>query len=211
MKDSPPQNNALCDLLRNGIWQLPSMPWLIHYIPHDDIKSKYVSITCVLFIPLLVLYQTPSMYHCLQNRSGYDGDKFVRQSKLMILGSDYVARPGLLKPKHQISFVVVLIIKKLSMFVAKYCSGCTLAILQLCVWVSPFTTHEWTMAVLIRLNFTGDNVMWSTVVCWTVTHILVSPVYIIATSQFSNHGLQTMLKWPRHQSCCLCLYLKISK
>ena len=30
--------------------------------------------------------------------------------------------------------------------------------------------------------------MWSTVVYWTVTQILVSPVYIIATSQVSNAG-----------------------
>ena len=79
--------------------------------------------------------------------------------------------------------------------------------------IPPVVTCELTTAVPIRLIFTVDNVMWSTVVCWTVTQILVSPVYIIATSEVSNHGLQTILTWPPHQACWLsrCLYLKISK
>ena len=52
------------------------------------------------------------------NQSGYDGDNFIRQSKmnmtqskLLILGSDYVTRQEILKPKHQISFDEVLIVK----------------------------------------------------------------------------------------------------
>ena len=63
--------------------------------------------------------QTPSVYHCLQNQSGYDSDKFIRQSricmiqsKLMLLGSDHVTQPGLSKSKHQIAFVGLLIVKK---------------------------------------------------------------------------------------------------
>ena len=62
--------------------------------------------------------QTPSVYHFLQNHSGYDSDKLIRpskicmtQSKLMLLGSVYVTQPGLSKSKHQISFVEVLIVK----------------------------------------------------------------------------------------------------
>ena len=62
--------------------------------------------------------QTPSVYHCLQNRSGYVSDKFIRQSKicmtqskLVLLGSDFVTEPGLSKSKHQILLVEVLIVK----------------------------------------------------------------------------------------------------
>ena len=35
--------------------------------------------------------------------------------------------------------------------------------------------------------------MQSTDIHWTVTQILVPPVYIIATSQVSNHWLQAMI------------------
>ena len=61
----------------------------------------------------------PGVYHCPQYRSGYERDKLIRQSKicmtqskLMLLGSDYVTEPGLSKSKHQISFVEVLIVNK---------------------------------------------------------------------------------------------------
>ena len=53
-------------------------------------------------------WQTPSVYHCLQNHSGYDSNKFIRQSKicmtqskLMLSDSDYVTQTGLSKSKHQ--------------------------------------------------------------------------------------------------------------
>ena len=52
--------------------------------------------------PAVKARQTPSVYHCLQNRSGYDGDKYIHQSricmtqsKLILLGSDYVTQPRL--------------------------------------------------------------------------------------------------------------------
>ena len=64
----------------------------------------YLNNTLDVFVSVGIYDQTPSVYHCLHNHSGYDGDKFIRQpkicmsqSKQMILGSDYVARPGLLQ------------------------------------------------------------------------------------------------------------------
>ena len=60
------------------------------------------------------------------------------------------------------------------------------AIVRLCVWDSPVIARELTTAVQIKFNSAEDNVMWS------VTQILVPPVCIVPTSQFSNHGLQNM-------------------
>ena len=80
-----------------------------------------------------------------------------------------------------------------------------------CVWDSPVIARELTTAVEIRFNFAADNVMWSTVIHWTVTQILVPPVCIIATSQVSNHSSQARFTWYRYLACWLCLYLKIRK
>ena len=48
------------------------------------------------------------MYIYIYILSGSDSDKLIRQTKICMtqtkLGSDYVARPGLLKSKHKISF-----------------------------------------------------------------------------------------------------------
>ena len=162
--------------------------------------------------------QTPSDHHWLQNCSCFAGVKFIctskicmTQSKLMILGSDYIARPGLLKPKHQISFVEVLIVKNCQCELQSSAAGMYWHYSRFVFGISPVITRELTTAVLIRFNFAGDNVMWSIVVHWTVTVILVSPVYIIATSQVCNHRLQTLLTWPQHQACWLCLHPKIRK
>ena len=161
--------------------------------------------------------QTPSVYHCLQNHSGYDSDKFIRQSKmymtqskLMLLGSDYVTQPGLSKSKHKISFVGVLIGKTVSVsckVVQRMYTGISSA---LCLGF-PVIACELTTAVQIRFNSAEDNVMWSTVIHWTVTQILVPPVCIVPTSQVSNHGLQNMFTWHRYLACWLCLHLKIRK
>ena len=79
----------------------------------DSVFATDHQVRCILWVQ-----QTPSVYHCLQNHTGYDSDKFIRQSKicmtqskLVLLGSDYVTQPGLSKSKHQISFFDVLIVK----------------------------------------------------------------------------------------------------
>ena len=77
--------------------------------------------------------------------------------------------------------------------------------------ISPVIACELTAAVQIRFNSAGDNVMWSTVIHWTVTQILVPPLCTIATSQLSNHVLQAMFTWHRCLACWLCLHLKIRK
>ena len=45
----------------------------------------------------------------------------------------------------------------------------------------------------------------------SIEQILVPPVYIIATSQVSDHWLQTMFSWHWASGSWLCLHLKISK
>ena len=50
--------------------------------------------------------------------------------------------------------------------------------------IPPVITRELTTAVPIRFNFAGDNVMWSTVVYWTVTQI--PSVYYCNMSSFQS-------------------------
>ena len=71
--------------------------------------------------------------------------------------------------------------------------------------------HESASAVQIRSIFAGDNIMQSIVIHWAVTQVLVTPVYIIETSQVSNHGWQAMLTWHRYPARWLYLHLKIIK
>ena len=161
---------------------------------------------------LIGVHQTPSLYHCHHNRSGYDGDKFIRRSKicmtqykLMIWGSDYVTRPGLLKSKHQIPFVEFLTVKNGQRYLhpQRMYSGNTSALYL----GFPQSSH---LSWQLRFNFSGDNVMRSTIIYWTVTQILVPQCILLQHIQFPIMGHKPWLHEKRYPAYWLCLYLKTS-
>ena len=147
--------------------------------------------------------QTPSVYHCLQNFSGYDGDKFIRQSKfrmtqskLMILGSDYVTGPELTKSKHQISFVGVLNVKKTVIVSCKVVQRMyTANNSALCLGFTHSWHVSWHRRFKLELILLGQCPVINSNPLDSDTDPC-SPMYIIATSQVSSQWLQGMLTWP---------------
>ena len=158
---------------------------------------------------LLILSQTPSMHHCFHNCSSYNGYKFIyqskiciSQSKLMIMGLGYVARPELLKSKHQI-FVEVLTVKSCQCYLLSCAGYVHMQYSSFVFGIPPVITCELTTAVPIRFHFAGHNVIWSTVVHWTVTDILVSQWILLQHLKFPVMGYKPCWHAPhiKHGGC----------
>ena len=92
---------------------------------------------------------------------------------------------------------------------AVVCRICSSTPRNVISWGLEMWLEQWQFK--LDLILLVDNVMQSTDIYWTVTQILVPPVYIIATSQVCNHWLQAMFTWHWAFGSWLYLHLKINQ